>query len=504
MKLRQLYFAITTSIIIILVTSGCGGSHATTLTPVVTGNLMGFVMLDQGNLAFTRTATNLRAVEGAIISVKGYPALIAISKADGSFELDKIPAGIRTFYISKVGYTRVTFQQTIQEGNNAAAPTDLTTAAKFKWTVMVYMSADNNMTDQSISDMNELEMVGSTTDVKLLVQMDRLDSPGGYEKNYPSLTGCRRFEVTKDTSADPGKIVSTELAYMGAIDSGNPQTLNDFVTWGQTYAPAEHYLVVLWNHGSGWNPTNDRSLLLSRAIGYDQTSNGHWIKIPDLNYSLTALHPIDVVAMDACYMSMAEVAYQIRGCAEYMVGSEEASPWIGYAYQNIAAKLTDNPATTSRDLANFIAQDAMREWINEGNESTHSVIDLGQMDALVEKLNPFCDRLIAIRDNYQSEIVSSRVNADPFSNISKDLYTYVSLLRSSINDTDLQLKADALMAQIKNSTVVSNYTFSLHSKSAGLAIDLQTPYVWTSTHSASYSKLKFAADSHWDEWMAAQ
>jgi hypothetical protein len=495
--------------------SGCGGETTTPLIPGVTGNLMGFVMLDQGNLAVTRGATNLRAVEGATISVKGYPALVATTRADGSFQLDNIPVGLRIFYISKVGYTRVTFQQTIAEGNNAAAPTDITTAAKFKWTVMVYMSADNNMSDQAISDMNELEMVGSSTDVKLLVQMDRLAIAGGYESKYPSLLGGRRFEVTKDTidtNPDPGRVVSTELANLGVVDSGSPQTLNDFVTWGQTYAPAEHYMVILWNHGSGWDPAGDRSLLLSRAIGYDQSANGHWIKIPDLNYALTAIHPLDVVAMDACYMSMAEVAYQIRGCAEYMVGSEEESPWIGYAYQNIAQLLVNNPSTTSRDISKFIAQDAMREWVSEpGGDSTHSVIDLGQMDALVEKLNPFCDRLIAIRDNYQSEIVSSRVNADTFGITSKDLYDYVLLIRTSINDADLQVKADALMTQIKNSTVVTNYTFSVHTKSAGLAINIKEPKYWLAndninltTNAVSYNKLKFAQDSRWDEWMAAQ
>ena len=519
MKLRQLFSVISIYIIIVLISTGCSNKSnnlvVTPVVPTVTGNLLGSVFIDQGNLGVMTRATNLRAVEGAIISVKGYPELIATTVADGSFQLSKIPVGIRTFYISKAGYNRVTFQQTILEGNNAATPVDLKTAAKFKWTVMVYMAADNNMNSQAISDMNELEMVGSTTDVKLLTQVDIGLGDPVYNNSYYTLTGCHRYEIEKDTGAtsfDRGRIISNPLEDLGSIDSGNPQTLNNFITWGQTYAPAEHYLVILWNHGSGWDPIYDKVLLQTRAIAVD-SSTGHWIKIKDLNYALTTGNPIDIIAMDACLMSMAEIAYQIRGCAEYMVTSEEVSPLIGYAYQNIAAKIIADPVNiSSRTLADFIAQDAKREWtpptdtpnINQlDNLSTQSVIDLGQMDAMVSKLNLFCDRLIEIKGNYQNEIIDAR-KAASFGTTSKDLYHYVSLIRASINDADLRAKADTLMAQLKNNTIVSNYTFSGHINSAGLAIDIQAPVFWKTNHAASYSALSFAKDSHWDEWMAAQ
>jgi hypothetical protein len=44
----------------------------------------------------------------------------------------------------------------------------------YKWTIMVYMDADNNLEDAGISDFNEMEVAGSTSDVAILVLMDRI------------------------------------------------------------------------------------------------------------------------------------------------------------------------------------------------------------------------------------------------------------------------------------------------------------------------------------------
>jgi hypothetical protein len=43
-----------------------------------------------------------------------------------------------------------------------------------EWTVMIYLDADNNLESAGINDINEMEMVGSTTDVNIVVQVDRI------------------------------------------------------------------------------------------------------------------------------------------------------------------------------------------------------------------------------------------------------------------------------------------------------------------------------------------
>ncbi len=36
------------------------------------------------------------------------------------------------------------------------------------------------------------------------------------------------------------------------VDMGNPQTLTDFVNWAKTFYPAQHYALIVWDHGAGW------------------------------------------------------------------------------------------------------------------------------------------------------------------------------------------------------------------------------------------------------------
>ena len=43
-----------------------------------------------------------------------------------------------------------------------------------EWTVMVYLDADNNLESAGIDDINEMEIVGSTSEVNIVVQVDRI------------------------------------------------------------------------------------------------------------------------------------------------------------------------------------------------------------------------------------------------------------------------------------------------------------------------------------------
>jgi hypothetical protein len=63
---------------------------------------------------------------------------------------------------------------------------------------------------------------------------------------------------------------------------------------------------------------------------------------------------IDIVGMDACLMSMAEVGCQIAGSADYMVASEQTEPGAGWPYHTILRALAARPEMTPRDLSSLI------------------------------------------------------------------------------------------------------------------------------------------------------
>ncbi len=61
------------------------------------------------------------------------------------------------------------------------------TTSTAKWTFMVYMAGDNNLDGAALRDIAEMARAGSTKDVNVLVQLDRIED---------NLT--RRFRITRD------------------------------------------------------------------------------------------------------------------------------------------------------------------------------------------------------------------------------------------------------------------------------------------------------------------
>ena len=52
---------------------------------------------------------------------------------------------------------------------------------------------------------------------------------------------------------------------MGELDSGNPDTLVDFIEWAETYYPADNYLLINNNHGGNlsgmdWDDTSESNI----------------------------------------------------------------------------------------------------------------------------------------------------------------------------------------------------------------------------------------------------
>ena len=193
--------------------------------------------------------------------------------------------------------------------------------ANASWTVMVFLNADNNLERFGISDVNEMESVGSSSDVNIIVLMDRVD---GYDTTNGNWKDAKRWRIVKDTNSS---IMNTSGATnMGEIDMGDPQTVIDFVNWCKTNYPADHYMLDIWNHGAGLS--YDKSFT-EKGISFDDT-DGNNLTTQDIGDILNTTGFIDVVGFDACLMQLPEINYECRGYVDYMVASEETEPGDGW------------------------------------------------------------------------------------------------------------------------------------------------------------------------------
>ena len=126
---------------------------------------------------------------------------------------------------------------------SAAAP-----AAKAKWTVMVYMSGDNNLESYIVKDLElELAALGSTPNVQVTALADR--GPG-YDKSRGDWQTTKLYHPTQGMVAD----AASAVADWGERNMGSAQTLIEFVTWSKTNYPADRYALYFWGHGWGRYP----------------------------------------------------------------------------------------------------------------------------------------------------------------------------------------------------------------------------------------------------------
>ena len=226
------------------------------------------------------------------------------------------------------------------------------------WTFMVYMAGDNNLDPNGVVDLKEMKKIGSTDDVNIVAQFDRASK------------GSKRYFLRKGGTVD-----ADTVATLGKANTGDPKQLIDFITWGVKTYPAQHYIIVLWNHGQGWDDTdiyagerfravrrlasgrirhalfrtpvrrvlkraaNDKT---TRAILLDDDAKDFLDNLETKKVFAAAKRllkrKVDILGMDACLMSMAEVGYQVRGSVAYTVGSEETEPLNGWPYDAILTR----------------------------------------------------------------------------------------------------------------------------------------------------------------------
>jgi hypothetical protein len=158
---------------------------------------------------------------------------------------------------------------------------------------------------------------------------------------------------------------------------------------------------------------------------------------------------LDILGMDACLMSMIEVAYEIRTSVDIMVASEEAEPLSGWPYGVILRVLADYPEMTADDMAREIVDRYITAQSGGAvsDPATQSALDLRYADAVALALDELARPLIgAIRTTPgRGAVLQARVKAQTFYDRDYvDLYDFASLLASDPPDAATAQAASAL------------------------------------------------------------
>lgn len=194
------------------------------------------------------------------------------------------------------------------------------------WTVLVYMAADNDQEIAAFENIKEMEVVGSTQQVNILVYVDFLTNTTHYGP------GAYTFNITKDDPPLGNTIVSEPLnsSLPTEPNMGDPATLLSFIQFGQNYSQAEHYMLIFWDEGTGYT-----------GVCYDETNGGDSLLPQEIALVLNndTLDPIDITAFDASLMGQFELAYEIHEGTDYIIFSESEVPYQHFPYHIILNSL---------------------------------------------------------------------------------------------------------------------------------------------------------------------
>ena len=312
------------------------------------------------------------------------------------------------------------------------------------WTVMVYMAGDAGayfsgpIGDRQLladlsrplqADLAKIAAAGSTEQVAICVQFDSLRDQQAFRWIVPAAGAA-----VDPPDAGPQGI--------GSVNTGEPASLSDFIGWAGQRCPAEHYALIIWGHGSGWSEdqiysrfpppagvaTRDdapaRQTMLrrgifastagkllgirdakTRALCYDDSARD-FLDNRELRAALAAgaaalgRPRIDALGLDACLMTMLEVAHEIRGQAAYLVGSETVLPQALWPWQQLLGQLQARPDLGPRDVARLMgghlpaAADGTRGFV----DVCQAVLDLDRAATATAAVDDWSQAALALLD----------------------------------------------------------------------------------------------------------
>ena len=334
-----------------------------------------------------------------------------------------------------------------------------------EWTVLVFLNAKNNLEPFAFPNFQQMASIGSSPEVKLVVEMGR--PKVHYSKKHGPWSKTLRFLVDKGTLPDEAAAIQD----LGATNMGDAKTLVNFVKWGRERYPAKRTMLVIWNHGQGWRAPQEEGVAPAEPAvphaGHRYVSNdddtGDKLYNRAIQDSLAQLlngTRLDVIAFDACLMAMLETAYALRQVGDVMVASEELEPGNGWNYTRwvqplIAAKGQMDATEVGRLLVR-----GMKAEYGDSDATTLSATRLSSVSALAASVSSFSDTAVTL---LPSELAAFRAARSACKNYapgyglhSIDLGHYMSQVETHVASSTLKQRAADVRAKLAAS-IVENY-----------------------------------------------
>lgn len=245
------------------------------------------------------------------------------------------------------------------------------------YTLMLYMCASDLESECGFAteDLNEIMYGYTAGNLNVIVQTG---GTAEWQNTVVADDRCQRYQVTEDGL----ELVDDSLGMQNMADSA---TLTDFIQYCSSNYAADHYGLVLWDHGGG----------VVGGYGYDENFGGDSMSLTEMSRALgdASVH-LDMLGFDACLMANFETCLMAAPYADYLIASEEPEPGCGWYYTDWIGKLSENCGIPPKRYGRQIIDDYVTEsgWDSPSMYSTLGMFDLQQVtQKLLPALSQFSD-----------------------------------------------------------------------------------------------------------------
>lgn len=340
--------------------------------------------------------------------------------------------------VPSASYTAYTNSSSYTNTNDSEVDTTVSPEARSKFTMvkgngqdkvtlMLYiigtdLESQNGMATQDLNEILHADL--SNENLNVIVQT------GGCKRWQNNVMSSSKIERWKATSRGLQRLATVQRSSMT-----QPASLASFIQFAAKEAPADRYMLILWDHGGG----------SVTGYGYDEYYPKDSMDTAEVAKALKAGGvKFDFVGFDACLMATLETAISVEPYADYLIASEESEPGTGWYYTNWLTELNQNTSTSTLAIGKRILDDftskstgATTIFGNYGSQTTLSLVDLAELHGTVPTAltNFGTDLSETMSSDHYRDVATARGSAKEFASSSRidqvDLVDFCTKLGSS-------------------------------------------------------------------------
>ena len=252
------------------------------------------------------------------------------------------------------------------------------------WAIYWYLCGSDLESEHGFAttDLQELMNVTLPDNVTFVIQAG---GASAWQNNMISADGINRLVYTGNNLE---QVEELEQANMG-----DPDTLTDFLSFCNEKYPADHKMVLFWDHGGG----------STSGAAQDENYDDDSLTLPELRKAFESTcepsetdQPYEIIGFDTCLMATIDVASIFKDIGKYLVASEETEPSLGWCYDGWVSMFTEGKGINTVELCKKIC-DTYYQACEENelaDEVTLSVTDLSKVAPVEEAYNAFGDEAL--------------------------------------------------------------------------------------------------------------